>query len=262
MTLFRRAWTRAVRSFCVGLVGFALACVLPGQALAGEVMVAVAANFTAPMKRIAEAFERTTGHRVVAAYASTGKLHAQITQGAPFDVLLSADASTPARLESEGRAVAGTRYTYATGRLALWSREAGVVDADGQVLRRALVTRLAVADPKVAPYGAAAMQVLRRLGLDDRLAPRLVTGESIAQAWQFVATGNATMGFVSLSQVMQDGRLTRGSAWMVPAELHDPILQDAVLLKTGQGRDAALALMRFLRSEEARRIIRDFGYEP
>jgi molybdate transport system substrate-binding protein len=262
MTVFLRTFSRVRRACAVGLLCLPLVWALPCQALAGEVMVAVAANFTAPMMRIAEAFERATGHRVVAAYASTGKLHAQIAQGAPFEVLLSADASTPVRLEAEGRAVAGTRFTYATGRLALWSREAGVVDVDGQVLRRALVTRLAVADPKVAPYGAAAMQVLRRLGLDDRLAPRLVTGQSIAQTWQFVATGNATMGFVSLSQVMQDGRLTRGSAWVVPSELHDPILQDAVLLRPGQGRDAALALMRFLRSEEARRIIRDFGYEP
>jgi molybdate transport system substrate-binding protein len=262
MTVFLRAFSRVRRACAVGLLCLPLVWALPCQALAGEVMVAVAANFTAPLMRIAEAFERATGHRVVAAYASTGKLHAQIAQGAPFEVLLSADASTPVRLEAEGRAVAGTRFTYATGRLALWSREAGVVDADGQVLRRALVTRLAVADPKVAPYGAAAMQVLRRLGLDDRLAPRLVTGQSIAQTWQFVATGNATMGFVSLSQVMQDGRLTRGSAWVVLSELHDPILQDAVLLRPGQGRDAALALMRFLRSEEARRIIRDFGYEP
>ncbi|MGA1318301.1 MAG: molybdate ABC transporter substrate-binding protein [Rubrivivax sp.] len=262
MTVCRRAASRALRSFILGLLCLPLACAVTGQALAGEVKVAVAANFTAPMKRIAEAFERATGHRVVAAYASTGKLYAQIAQGAPFEVLLSADARTPARLETEGRAVAGTRFTYATGRLALWSREEGVVDAAGDVLRQGAVARLAIADPKLAPYGAAAVQVLQRLGLQARLQPRLVTGESIAQAWQFVATGNAAMGFVALSQVMQDGRLTRGSAWVVPSDLHDPILQDAVLLKAGQDREAALALMRFLRSQEARRLIREAGYEP
>jgi molybdate transport system substrate-binding protein len=232
------------------------------MARSGEVTVAVAANFTAPMKRIAEAFERSSGHRVVAAYASTGKLHAQIAQGAPFQVLLSSDARTPARLEAEGHAVPGTRFTYATGRLALWSRDPGVVDAAGAVLRDVRLTRLAIADPKVAPYGAAAVQVLQRLGLEARLAPRLVTGQSIAQAWQFAATGNASMGFVALSQVMEGGRVAQGSAWVVPAELHDPLLQDAVLLKAGQDHEPARALLRFLRGDEARRIIRDFGYEP
>jgi molybdate transport system substrate-binding protein len=237
----------------------------PAMARSGEVTVAVAANFTAPMKRIAEAFERSSGHRVVAAYASTGKLHAQIAQGAPFQVLLSADARTPARLEAEGHAVPGTRFTYATGRLALWSRDPGAVDAAGAVLRDerlTRITRLAIADPKVAPYGAAAVQVLQRLGLEARLAPRLVTGQSIAQAWQFAATGNASMGFVALSQVMEGGRLTQGSAWVVPADLHDPLLQDAVLLKPGQDHEPARALLRFLRGDEARRILRDFGYAP
>ena len=227
-----------------------------------DVTVAVAANFAAPMKRIAQAFERATGHRVVAAYASTGKLYAQIVQGAPFQVLLAADAKTPERLQAEGRAVAGSRFTYAIGRLALWSRDAGVVDAQGEVLRSDRVSRLAIADPKLAPYGAAAMQVLQRLGLQAALAPRLVTGESIAQAWQFTATGNAPLGFVALSQVMQDGTLTQGSAWVVPADLHDAIRQDAVLLQAGKDHEAAKALLRFLRSDEARRLIRDFGYEP
>jgi len=227
-----------------------------------DVTVAVAANFAAPMKRIAQAFERASGHRVVAAYASTGKLYAQIAQGAPFQVLLAADAKTPERLQAEGRAVSGTRFTYATGRLALWSRQTGGVDAQGAVLRSDRVSRLAIADPKLAPYGAAAMQVLQRLGLETALTPRLVIGESIAQAWQFTATGNAPLGFVALSQVMQDGALARGSAWVVPAELHDAIRQDAVLLRAGKDHEAAIALLRFLRSDEARRLIRDFGYEP
>ena len=250
------------RSILVWGLLLPIAWARPVMARAGEVKVAVAANFTAPMKRIAEAFERSSGHRVTAAYASTGKLHAQIAQGAPFQVLLSADARTPARLEAEGHAVPGTRFTYATGRLALWSRDPGVVDAAGAVLRDERLTRLAIADPKVAPYGAAAMQVLQRLGLEARLAPRLVTGQSIAQAWQFAATGNASMGFVALSQVMEGGRLTQGSAWVVPADLHDPLLQDAVLLKPGQDHEPARALLRFLSGDEARRIIREFGYEP
>jgi molybdate transport system substrate-binding protein len=256
---------RRVRPGCRSAgAAFALGVLLvsAGPTRAADVTVAVAANFTAPMKRIAEAFERASGHKVVASYASTGKLYAQIVQGAPFQVLLSADAKTPARLEAEGRTVVGSRFTYATGRLALWSRDEAAVDAEGAVLRGPGITRLAIADPKLAPYGAAAMQVLQGLGLREMLTRRLVIGESIAQAWQFTATGNAPLGFVALSQVMRDGRLVGGSAWVVPADLHDPIRQDAVLLQAGRDHAAAQALLRFLRSDEARRLIRDFGYEP
>jgi len=231
------------------------------SAHAAEVSVAVAANFSAPMRKIAAAFEQDTGHRARVSYGSTGKFHAQIRNGAPFQVLLSADSETPARLEREGWVVAGTRFTYAIGQLVLWSRQPGRVDERGDVLRSGRFERLALADPKLAPYGAAALQVLDGLGLAASLAPKLVQGENIAQAYQFVATGNAELGFVALSQVFVGGRLTQGSAWKVPASLHAPIRQDAAVLNAGRGNPAATALVAYLRGDRARAIIRAFGYE-
>jgi len=241
------------------LLLFALATC--GPAAAAEVAVAVAANLSAPMQRLIPLFERQTGHRLLASYGSTGKLSAQIEHGAPFEVLLAADEETPARLEQSGAAVAGTRFTYAVGRLALWSRQAGVVDANGEVLRSGRLERLAIADPRLAPYGAAALQTLRSMGLLERLRPRFVTGESITQAHQFVATGNAPLGFVALSQVQVDGRIAVGSAWVVPAGLHDPLLQQAVLLAKGRDNPAAHALLDFLRGDTARRVIGRHGYD-
>lgn len=238
------------------LAGWMVSC----GAAAGEVSVAVAANFAGPMQKIAAQFEQDTGHKVVLAFGSTGRFHAQITHGAPFDVLLAADAATPARLEREGLAVPGSRFTYAVGRLVLWSASAGTVDPQGAVLRNPGVTRLALADPKLAPYGAAAVEVLGRLGLLETLRPRLVQGESIGQAYQFVASGNAPMGFVALSQVQVDGRIATGSAWVVPADLHSPLQQDAVLLQRGAANPAALALMRHLRSPATRLLVRAYGY--
>lgn len=230
-------------------------------AWAGEVRVAVAANFTAPMRKIAQAFERETGHKAVLAFGSTGHFFAQVRNGAPFQVLLAADDETPARLETEGLGVAGTRFTYATGRLVLWSATPGLVDARGDVLRREGGARVAIADPRIAPYGAAALQTLERLGLLAALRPRLVQGDSVGQAHQFVASGNAPLGFVALSQVQVDGRIPTGSAWVVPAALHDPIRQDAILLAAGREHAPARALLAFLRGEEARAIIRAHGYE-
>ena len=232
-----------------------------GGVWAAEVKVAVAANFAAPMQMIAKAFTQDTGHRAVLAFGSTGKFYAQIKNGAPFEVLLAADDETPARLEKEGLTVAGTRHTYATGRLALWSRQPGFVDPQGEVLRSGSFKRLAIADPKLAPYGAAAAELLMGLGLMETLAPKFVQGENIAKTYQFAATGNAELGFVALSQVWADSRLTAGSAWVVPARLHSPLRQDAVVLNPGQGQPAALALMNYLRGEKARLIIRSFGYD-
>jgi len=233
----------------------------PARLLAAEVQVAVAANFSAPMQKIAAAFEQATGHKALLAFGSTGRFYAQVRNGAPFQVLLAADDETPARLEKEGLAVSGSRFTYATGRLVLWSASPGVVDAQGEVLRRPGPGKVAIADPRLAPYGAAAMQVLQALGIAQVLQPRLVQGESIAQAYQFVSTGNAAMGFVALSQVTRGGRIDQGSAWVVPPNLHTPIRQDAVLLATGKDHPAAAALMAFLRSDAARAIIRAHGYE-
>lgn len=232
-----------------------------GLVRAAEVSVAVAANFTAPMQKIAVAFEQDTGHKAVLAFGSTGKFYAQIRNGAPFQLLLAADDETPARLEKEGLAAHGSRFTYATGRLVLWSRQPGLVDAQGEVLRRGGFERIAMADPKLAPYGAAALQALGQLGVLERLQPRLVQGENIAQAYQFVATGNAALGFVALSQVMTEGRIATGSAWLVPANLHAPLRQDAVLLAAGRDKPAAVALAAYLRGDKARAIIRSYGYE-
>jgi len=235
-----------------------LAC---GAARAGEVSVAVAANFTAPAQKIAAAFERHTGHKARLAFGSTGRFYAQVKNGAPFQVLLAADEETAARLERDGLAVAGSRFTYATGRLVLWSASPGVVDPRGDVLRRPGTGKVAIADPKLAPYGAAAMEAMRSLGVAQALQPRLVQGESIGQAFQFVSTGNAPMGFVALAQVMNEGRIDKGSAWPVPADLHPPIRQAAVLLAAGRDSPAAAAWMAFLRTDTARALIRAHGYE-
>ena len=243
------------------MMGFFAPWAVSGGLWAAEVKVAVAANFAAPMQMIATAFAQDTGHRAVLAFGSTGKFYAQIKNGAPFEVLLSADDETPARLEKEGLAVAGTRHTYATGRLALWSRQPGFVDKNGEVLRNGSFKRLAIADPKLAPYGAAAAELLNGLGLMETLAPKFVHGENIAKTYHFAATGNAELGFVALSQVWADGRLTAGSAWVVPARLHSPMRQDVVLLKPGQSQPAALALVNYLRGEKARLIIASFGYD-
>lgn len=230
-------------------------------ARAAEVQVAVAANFTAPMQKIAAAFEADSGHKALLSFGSTGMLYAQIRNGAPFQVLLAADDETPSRLDKEGATVAGTRFTYATGRLVLWSAQPGVVDDKGEVLRQPGTARIAVANPKLAPYGAATVQALQGLGLLAGLQPRFVQGENIAQAFQFAASGNAPMGFVALSQVMVDGRITKGSAWVVPAGLHAPLRQDAVLLAAGRDNAAAAALVAYLKGDKARAVIRSFGYE-
>jgi molybdate transport system substrate-binding protein len=227
---------------------------------AAEVSVAVAANFTAPMQALAMEFAKATGYQARLSFGSTGKFYAQIKNGAPFQILLAADDETPARLEQEGDAVAGSRFTYAVGTLVLWSREAKFVDAAGDVLRNGRFKKLALANPRVAPYGRAAVETLTRLGLLEAVQEKFVQGENIAQAYQFVASGNAELGFVALSQVMVDGQLSSGSLWTVPASLHAPIRQDAVLLTNGKDNPAATALIRYLASDTARALIRSYGY--
>jgi len=232
-----------------------------GAAHAGEVLVAVAANFAGPMAKIAEGFGAATGHALKISSGATGKFYTQIAAGgAPFDVLIAADDQTPRRLVAEGHALAGTQFTYAIGQLVLWSAKPGLVDAQGAVLARGSFTKLAIANPKLAPYGAAAMQVLKARGLADTLAPRIVSAESIAQAYQFVATGNAELGFVALSQVAVPGKPVEGSFWRVPANLYGAIRQDAVLLKAGERNAAARSLLDFLKSEKAMSVIASYGY--
>lgn len=230
-------------------------------AQADEVAVAVAANFTAPMQKIAAEFEKDTGHKAVLSFGATGKFYAQITNGAPFEVLLSADDETPAKLEKEQAGVAGSRFTYAIGKLVLWSAKPGYVDSKGEVLKKGDFARLSIANPKTAPYGQAAMEALDKLKLLPALQPKIVQGENISQAHQFVATGNAELGFVALSQVYVDGKLTSGSMWQVPGTLYSPIRQDAVVLNKGAGKPAVQALMTYLKSAKARAVIQTYGYD-
>ena len=229
-------------------------------AFAAEVSVAVAANFTAPMQKIVQAFEQDTGHKASLAFGSTGKFYTQIKNGAPFHILLAADNTTPTRLEAEGAGVSNSRFTYATGKLVLWSKQAGLVDDKGDVLRGGKFARLAIANPKTAPYGAAAIETLTALGLLQAVQAKFVQGENIAQTHQFVATENAALGFVALSQVFADGRMKDGSAWVVPASLHKPLQQDAVLLTAGKDNPAAIALLAYLHGDKAKTIMRSFGY--
>jgi molybdate transport system substrate-binding protein len=234
-----------------------LAC----SAQAAEVTIAVAANFTAPIKEIAEAFEKETGHKVVTSLGPTGGLYTQIKNGAPFEIFLAADDSTPAKLESEGEIAPGSRFTYAIGKLVLWSPQEGYVDEQGEVLQKNDFKHLSIANPKTAPYGLAATQVLDRLGLSESVRAKLVEGGNITQAYQFVATGNAELGFVALSQVYKDGKITGGSAWMVPDDMYEPIRQDAVILKKGADNPAAQALVDYLKGPQAAKVITAYGYE-
>jgi molybdate transport system substrate-binding protein len=250
-----------MRQIVLRLLPALLVLLVSASALADEVQVAVAANFTAPMKLIAAEFEKETGHQAVLSFGATGKLYAQIMNGAPFDIFLAADDERPAKLEKEGAAVAGSRFTYATGRLVLWSPKPGTVDEQGEVLRTGNFKHLAIAAPKLAPYGAAAMETLTRLGLLASLEPKLVQGESIGQTLSFISTGNAELGFVALSQVVEGGKITTGSGWIVPTKLHSPIRQDAVLLKRASKHKAALLLLSFLKTDKAKAVIRSFGYE-
>ncbi|WP_119157027.1 molybdate ABC transporter substrate-binding protein [Caldimonas tepidiphila] len=241
-----------------------LAALLPlaaGTLRAAEVQVAVAANFTAPMNRIAAQFERDTGHKAVLSFGASGKFYAQVRNGAPFEVMLSADDETPAKLEKEGGTVPGSRFTYAIGKLVLWSAQPGVVDERGEVLRKGGFRHLALANPRTAPYGAAALEVMKSMGVLEATTPRFVQGENIAQTFQFVSTGNAQLGFVAMAQVFEDGVLKSGSAWVVPASLHAPIRQDAVILQRGKGNPAAAALMDYLKGDKARAVIRAYGYD-
>jgi molybdate transport system substrate-binding protein len=234
-------------------------CIAALPAQADDISVAVAANFTAPMKRIAAEFEKTSGHKVVASFGSTGKFYAQIRNGAPFEILLAADDETPAKLVKENVGAAGSQFTYAVGKLVLWSAKPGLIDADGAVLKRGNFAHLSLADPKLAPYGTAGVETLKALGVYEAVSHKLVTAENISQAYQFISSGNAELGFVALSQVLKDGKM-EGSFWLVPTKLYTPIRQDAVILEPGKGKPAAEALMKFLKGDKARAIITSFGY--
>lgn len=234
----------------------AIALLLPLSSFAAEVSVAVASNFTAPMKAISEKFEKQTGHSVVASFGSSGKFFAQISHGAPYDIFLSADQEKAKALEEKGLAVSESRFTYARGILALWSTQPNPEDR----LKSGNFNKLAIANPRLAPYGLAAIETLKAIGSYDPIAPKLVKAENVSQSYQFTYTDNADLGFVALSQITLDGKLNRGYAWIVPASLHDPILQDAVILSRGKDNEAALALVDFLKQKDTQALIASFGY--
>lgn len=226
-------------------------------AAAKDLTVAVAANFTEPAKAIAAEFEKTTGHHVVMSFGPSGAFFSQIENGAPFEVFLSADAERPAKLEADGYGVKGTRFVYACGGLALWSARPGVAVMNGAVLTAGTFDHLAIADPASAPYGVAAVETMKTLGVYDAVAPKIVRGTSIAQAFTFTDSGSAEIGFVALSQVY---RQTRGSIWIVPAADYSPIDQQAILLTPGEKDPVARSYLAFLKSPPAVAIIKSYGY--
>jgi molybdate transport system substrate-binding protein len=241
------------------LASLTLAVLAALPAHAEEISVAVAANFTAPMKLIAAEFEKESGHKVVTSYGSTGKFYAQIKNGAPFEILLAADDETPAKLVKESAAASGSQFTYAIGKLVLWSAKPGFVDGAGAVLKKGDFAHFSLVDPKLSPYGAAGVETLKALGAYEAVAPKIVMAENITQAYQFISSGNAELGFVALSQVLKNGKI-EGSSWLVPANLYTQIRQDAVILEPGKGKAAVDALIKFLKGDKAKAIITSFGY--
>lgn len=261
MPMLHSARRRALRLMIAAAAVAALSPFAALPARAAEALVAVAANFAETMDDLKPAFERTTGHTLQVTTGSTGKLYAQIVKGAPFQILLSADAKTPMRLEEEKAAVAGTRFTYAIGRLTLWSGDPARIGADGAAALTADdVRHIAIANPDLAPYGAAARETLKNLGLWDRLSPKIVMGENIGQTYSMVATGNAQLGFVALSAILSPRATVKGSHWNVPQDLFAPIRQDAILLNPGRDNEAAIAFLAFLKTAQARAVIGKYGY--
>lgn len=228
---------------------------------AGEASVAVASDFAVPMERIAAIFQKESGYTVKVSTGASGKLYAQIKGGAPFDVFLSADEEMPKQLMQDGLAVSGSRFVYAIGRLVLWSLQDGLVDEKGAVLNRGNFNMLAIANPRFSPYGVAAKETLTKLTMWNSIQEKLAKGENVTQTYQLAATEKADLAFIALSQVMREGKVTAGSWWLVPAEMHKPIRQSAVLLSGAKDQAAAKAFLAFLRSEKARAVIRGFGYE-
>lgn len=232
-------------------------CLAGANAFAAQTNVAVAANFTDAAKEIAAAFQKKTGHEAVLSFGSSGQFYTQITQDAPFQIFLSADNERPKKLVDDGLAVADSRFTYAIGKLVLWSKTPDLVKGE-ETLRTASFAKLSICNPVAAPYGAAAVEAMKSLKVYDTLQPKFVEGANITQAFQFVQTGNAEVGFIALSQLTGNDS---GSRWLVPQTLYSPILQDAVLLKKGASNEAATAFITFLKGPEARAIIEKYGYE-
>lgn len=252
--------SRKVPSMSIRIIVLILLMLSSFAPWADTIQVAVAANFAPVLEKIALEFKKETGHKVVISSGATGKLYTQIVNGAPFEVFLSADARTPAKLISEHLAVGGSEFTYAVGKLVLWSSIPDFVDANGQVLKHGVFTHLAIANPKTAPYGTAAIETLKHLDALKPLEHRLVQGENIAQTHQFVASGNAELGFVALSLVIESGAVSKGSAWIVPENLYTPLRQNAVLLNTAKDKRSAYVFLEFMKGAVAEKLIKASGY--
>ena len=249
------------RTLLPALVAGGLGLATVPAARADQTLIAVAANFVEVIEELKPLFEKTSGHKLQSTTGSTGKLYAQIKEGAPFHVLLSADALTPERIEKEQLAVGGSRFTYAIGKLTLWSADQGRIGSDGlAALNASDVRHIAIANPDLAPYGLAARETLQSLNLWDTLRPKIVMGQNIGQAYSMVATGNAQLGFVALSAVLSPREKSKGSRWDVPQNLFTPIRQDAVLLNAGARNKAAIAFMKFLKTPDVRAVIERYGY--
>ena len=240
---------------------FVYLCCLSSLSWAQTTLVAVAANFSKPMQEIVELFEKQTEHTVKLSFGSSGKFVAQIENGAPFDMFLSADEESVHKLAQSDLVVVGTSFTYAQGKLLLWSAQDHYIDDKGDILQQGKFTHLAIANPKLAPYGAAAIDFLKKQGLFDQVQSKIVEGENISQTHQFISTGNAQLGFIALSQVFENGKVSSGSYWLVPQSDYTPIKQTAALLKLGEANPAAKALLEYLKSPHAKAIIQKYGYE-
>lgn len=238
-----------------------VAAVAASSAGAAEVNVAVAANFTAPMKDIAAIYEKDTGNKVLASFGATGAFYAQIKNGAPYQVLFAADAKTPKKIEDEGLGVKGSAKPYAYGKLVLWSAAPNFVKENKDFILDASVQKIAVANPKLAPYGEAAYQTMQKWGNLEKAEPKFVTGDNIGKTFQYVSTSNAQVGFVALSQVFKDGKMTSGSGWIIPSDMYSPIRQDSVVLNPGKDNKAVAEFMKFMAtSPKVRKVIESYGY--
>ena len=235
--------------------------VMSSSAQAAEVSVATASNFVAPLAQVAVLFQKESGHTLKVSSAASGKLYAQIKGGARFDVFLSADEELPKQLLQEGLAVGGSRFVYATGRLVLWSAQPGLVDEKASVLNKGNFSTLAIANPVNSPYGVAAKETLTKLTMWNSIQRKLDKGDDLAQTYQLAASERDDLAFIALSQVMRDGKISQGSWWLVPPEMHKPIRQSAVLLSGAKDKEAAKVFLEFLKGEKARAVMRGFGYD-
>lgn len=243
------------------MLGILLLAFISPLSSAGQLSVAVAGNFYKPLQVISAQYQALTGDKILLSVGATGQLYAQLINGAPFEILLAADRASPSKLVEQGLAVKGSQFTYAKGKLLLWSSDPSLVDDAGEILRSPQIVHLAIANPKTAPYGAAAIDVLKNLGVYQQLKDKIVEGQSVGQSFQQISSGVVSLGIIALSQLVVDNKIASGSGWVIPTTLYQPIEQDAVLLIKGTTNPIAKDFLRYLQTPECKEIIRSFGYE-